>query len=34
MDDTALMGLTRIDEAINFRKALDIYMAAFGQRIN
>lgn len=34
MDDTTLMGLAKIREASNLRKALDIYLAAAGQRIN
>ena len=34
MDDTGLMGMARINEALNFRQALDIYLKASGQRIN
>lgn len=34
MDDTALMGVARINEAANFRKDLGIYLAALGQKIN
>ena len=34
MDYTALMGLARVSEAINFRRALDIYLKALGQCIN
>ena len=34
MDDTALMGLARVSEAINFGRALDIYLKALGQCIN
>ena len=34
MDDTALMGMAKVSEAINFRRALDIYLKASGQCIN
>ena len=34
MDDTRLMGMARISEALNFRQALDIYLKASGQCIN
>ena len=34
VDDTALMGSTRVSEAIKFRRALDIYLKASGQCIN
>ncbi|XP_057868067.2 uncharacterized protein LOC131075253 [Cryptomeria japonica] len=34
VDDTSLMGLARIREADSFRKTLDIYLAASGQRVN
>ncbi|XP_059077196.1 uncharacterized protein LOC131876295 [Cryptomeria japonica] len=34
VDDTGLMGLARISEAVNFRRALDIYLKASGQCIN
>ena len=34
MDDTGLLGMARISEAVNFRKALDIYLKASGQKIN
>ena len=30
VDDTALMGFARVSEAVNFRRALDIYMRALG----
>lgn len=30
VDDTALMGLARISEAVNFRRTLDIYLKASG----
>lgn len=34
VDDTALMGIARTSEAVNFRRALDIYLRASGQCIN
>lgn len=34
VDDTILMGMARISEAINIRKALDTYLKASSQRIN
>ena len=34
VDDTGLMGMARMSEALNFRQALDIYLKASGQRIN
>ncbi|XP_057871389.2 uncharacterized protein LOC131077832 [Cryptomeria japonica] len=34
VDDTALMGLARVSEAVNFRRTLDIYLKAAGQSIN
>ncbi|XP_057836070.2 uncharacterized protein LOC131046358 [Cryptomeria japonica] len=34
VDDTSLMGLARIREADSFRKTLDIFLAASGQRVN
>ena len=34
VDDTVLMGMARVSEAINFRRALDIYLKASGQSIN
>lgn len=34
MDDTSLMELARIREVDSFRKTLDIYLAASGQRVN
>lgn len=34
MDDTRLMDMARISEAINIRKAFDIYFKALGQKIN
>ena len=34
MDDTALMGMARVNEAINFKRALEIYLKASGQSIN
>lgn len=34
MDDTSLMGRDIINEAVNFRRALDIYCKASGQKIN
>ena len=34
VDDTGLMGMARIREATNIRKALDTYLKASGQRIN
>ena len=34
MDDTGLMGMARISEALNFGQALDIYLKASRQRIN
>ena len=34
VDDTVLMGMARVSEAINFRRALDIYLKALGQCIN
>ena len=34
VDDTGLMGMARISEAVNFRTALDIYLKASGQKIN
>ena len=30
VDDTGLMGMARISEALNFRQALDIYLKASG----
>ena len=30
VDDTALMGIARVTEAVNFRRALDIYLKASG----
>ena len=29
-----LMGMAKVSEAINFRRALDIYLKALGQSIN
>lgn len=34
MDDTTLMGVATIIEAINLRKVLDVYLAASGQLTN
>ena len=34
VDDTALMGIARVSEAVNFRRTLDIYLKASGQCIN
>ena len=34
MDDTGLMGMARINEVVNIKKALDTYLKALGQRIN
>ena len=34
VDDTPLMGMARVNEALNFRRALDIYLKASGQCIN
>ena len=34
MDDTGLMGMARVKEAVNIRKALDTYLKALAQRIN
>ena len=31
VDDTALMGMARVSEAINFRRDLDIYLKASGK---
>ena len=30
VDDIVLMGMARVSEAINFRRALDIYLKALG----
>ena len=30
VDDIALMGIARVSEAVNFRRALDIYLKASG----
>ena len=34
VDDTTLMGMARVSEAINFRRALELYLKALGQCIN
>lgn len=34
VDDTALMGMAKVREATNLRKALDIYLVTSGQMIN
>ncbi|XP_057842111.2 uncharacterized protein LOC131051557 [Cryptomeria japonica] len=34
VDDTVLMGLARLGEAVSFRGALDTYLAALGQKVN
>ena len=34
VDDSAFAGLARIKEAKSFRHALDIYLAALGQKVN
>ena len=34
VDDTGLLGKARISEAVNIRKALDLYLKASGQKIN
>ena len=34
MDDIALMGMAKVSKAMNFRRALDIYLKASGQCIN
>ncbi len=34
VDDTGLLGRARISEAVNIKKALDIYLKALGQKIN
>jgi hypothetical protein len=34
MDDTNLMGMTKVREATNLHKALDIYLVTFDQKIN
>ena len=34
VDDTRLMGMARISEALNFRQALDIYLKASRKCIN
>lgn len=33
VDDTVLMGSTRVSEAVNFRWALDIYLRASGSTL-
>lgn len=34
VDDTALMGRAKVEEAVRWRSTLDCYLAASGQRIN
>lgn len=34
VDDTTMMGLARVDEAVNLRKALDFYLATSRKIIN
>ena len=34
VDDTGLMGMAHVKEAVNIRKALDTYLKPSGQRIN
>jgi hypothetical protein len=34
VDDTSFMGQARLQEATSFRYALDVYLAASGQKVN